>query len=73
VCEHISVNKDFLEEQANLRWVTSDRHRHNGAAAGFYLVVTLSQLHYITNLGWLLTMTEMQAIKVCLPNNVVSN
>jgi hypothetical protein len=64
VCRDDS-NLQLIEEAAGLGWVTENRFRKEGAASGFYPVVTLSQIRHIDIMGgysWLLAMTDEEAM-----------
>jgi hypothetical protein len=50
VCED-EINLELLEEAAGMGWVTENRFRKEGAASGFYPVLTLPQIRHIDNMG----------------------
>jgi hypothetical protein len=58
---------ELFEEAAGLGWVTENCFRKEGAASGFYPVLTLSQIRHIDNMGRysrLLAMTVEEATQL---------
>jgi hypothetical protein len=45
------INLELFEEAAGLGWVTENWFRKEGAASGFYPIVTLPQVCHINNMG----------------------
>jgi hypothetical protein len=50
VCED-KINLELFEEAAGMGWITENRFRKEGAASGFYPVLTLLQIRHIDNMG----------------------
>jgi hypothetical protein len=50
VCED-KINLELFEEAAGMGWVTENHFRKEGAASGFYRVLTLPQIMHIDNMG----------------------
>jgi hypothetical protein len=66
VCKD-NINLELFEEVAWLGWVTENRFQKEGAASGFYPVLTLSQIRHIDNMGGysrLLAMTVEEATQL---------
>jgi hypothetical protein len=64
VCDRKQENLDILEEFATLGWITENGFRQDGAASGFYPVITLPQVKHVENMGGysrLLNMTCIEA------------
>jgi hypothetical protein len=64
VCDKKQDNLDIFEEFATLGWITENRFRLDGAASGFFPVVTLPQVRHVENMGGysrLLNMTCIEA------------
>jgi hypothetical protein len=45
------INLELFEEAAGLGWVTENRFRKEGAASGYYPIVTLPQVCHIDNMS----------------------
>jgi hypothetical protein len=51
VCKAKDANLAIFEEAANLGFVTRNRFRTEGAAAGYYPILTLGQVQHVDNMG----------------------
>jgi hypothetical protein len=51
VCKAKEANLTIFEEAANLGFVTRNRSRTDGAASGYYPILTLGQVQHVDNMG----------------------
>jgi hypothetical protein len=51
VCKAKDANLTIFEEAANLGFVTRNRFRTEGAASGYYPILTLGQVRHVDNMG----------------------
>jgi hypothetical protein len=51
VCKATDANLAIFEEAANLGFVTRNRFQTEGAAAGYYPILTLGQVRHVDNMG----------------------
>jgi hypothetical protein len=55
----------IFEEAADLRWVTENRFRPEGAASGYFPVLTMPEVRYVDNLGGYSTLLAVARAASC--------
>jgi hypothetical protein len=60
VCEAKEANFTIFEEAAALGFVTRNRFRTEGSAAGYYPIVTMGQVQHVENMGGYLRLMAME-------------
>jgi hypothetical protein len=59
VCADKDVNLALFEDVTQFGWVTENRYRPEGCAAGFYPVITIPQVRYVESMGGYATLMAL--------------